>query len=49
VVFILSHYLTSLEKLRCDNIEKEKEFPYHWHWIINGKHSNQETDLPTIK
>jgi hypothetical protein len=49
VVFILSHYLTSLEKLRCDNIEKDKDYPYHWHWLINGKRSKQETDHPIIK
>jgi len=46
VVFILSHYLTSLEKLRCDNI---KYSDYTWCWLINGKVSNQETDSPTIK
>lgn len=49
VVFILSHYLTSLEKLRCDHIEKEKEYPHNWYWTINGKISKQETDRPTIK
>lgn len=46
VVFILSHYLTSLEKLRCDNIEYVS---YNWYWLINGKSSNQKTDPPTIK
>lgn len=49
VVFILSHYLTSLEKLRCDNIEREKEYPHKWYWQIKGKRSKQETDSPTIK
>lgn len=49
VVFILSHYLTALEKLRCDNIEREKEFPLNWFWIIDGEISKQETDGPTIK
>lgn len=49
VVFILSHYLTALEKLRCDNIEKEEAFPHNWFWIIDGKISKQETDRPTIK
>ena len=49
VVFILSHYLTSLEKLRCDNIEKEDKFPFKWYWVINGKLSGKETDEPTIK
>ncbi len=46
VVFILSHYLTSLEKLRCDNI---KFHDYEWCWLINGKISNKKTDKPTIK
>lgn len=45
-VFILSHYLTSLEKLRCDNIQYEH---ISWYWLINGKISEQETDRPTIK
>jgi len=49
VVFILSHYLTALEKLRCDNIEKEESFSHNWFWIIDDKISNQETDRPTIK
>ena len=49
VVFILSHYLTSLEKLRCDNIVKETDYPYNWCWRIDGKRSKQETDIPTIK
>lgn len=46
VVFILSHYLTSLEKLRCDNI---KFSDYKWVWIIDGKVTSQVTDHPTIK
>jgi len=45
IVFILSHYLTSLEKLRCDNI---KYSSHYWYWIINGKVSDQKTDPPTI-
>ena len=48
VVFILSHYLTSLEKLRCDNIKYSND-DYQWHWLINGKESNKATDKPTIK
>jgi hypothetical protein len=47
VVFILSHYLTSLEKLRCDNI-KEKSYG-DWVWVINNKISSEETNPPTIK
>lgn len=48
VIFMLSHYLTSLEKLRCDNI-KYSDSDYNWHWVINGKVSDKETDSPTIK
>ena len=46
VVFILAHYLTSLEKLRCDNITY---FKYKWFWMIDGKRSDQETNSSTIK
>lgn len=46
VVFILSHYLTSLEKLRCDNII---EHDYAWWWIVDEERSNYQTDQPTIK
>jgi hypothetical protein len=46
VVFILSHYLTCLEKLRCDNI---KIYEHKWHWLIDGEISSQQTDSPTIK
>ena len=49
VVFILSHYLTALEKLRCDNIEMENNFPHNWFWIIDDEISKQETNGPTIK
>jgi hypothetical protein len=49
VVFILSHYLTSLEKLRCDNIVYKSDYPSGWFWVINDKRSNQETDSATIK
>ena len=46
VVFIFSHYLTSLEKLRCDNIAYSD---YDWYWVVNGKVSDKNTDSPTIK
>jgi len=46
VVFILSHYLTSLEKLRCDNISIQVG---RWYWLIDGIISTQETYHPTIK
>lgn len=49
VVFILSHYLTSLEKLRCDNIKKETMYPHRWMWTIDNKLSDYETERPTIK
>ena len=48
VVFILSHYLTSLEKLRCDNINYSNN-DYSWYWVVDGEASKQETDPPTIK
>lgn len=46
IVFILSHYLTSLERLRCDNIAYSN---YDWHWVINGKVSDQTTNPKTLK
>lgn len=49
VVFILSHYLTVIEKLRCDNIERDDDIPYNWFWIIDDEISEQETNRPTIK
>ncbi len=48
VVFILSHYLTSLEKLRCDNIGYNNS-NFKWYWIIDEKIAEQKTDAPTIK
>ena len=48
VVFILSHYLTSLEKLRCDNI-KYSNSDYNWYWLIDDELSTQATDRPAIK
>jgi hypothetical protein len=48
VVFILSHYLTSLEKLRCDNI-KYSDDDYDWHWVVNGKITGKLTEPPSIK
>ncbi len=44
-VFMLSHYLTSFEKMRCDNIIKHD---YNWYWVINNKHSTIKTDPPTL-
>lgn len=46
VVFILSHYLTSLEKLRCDNIRNSHMNTY---WVINGAISELRTDPATIR
>jgi hypothetical protein len=48
VVFILSNYLTSLEKLRCDNI-KYDDIHYEWFWVVDGKLSKKKTDSATIK
>ena len=48
VVFILSHYLTSLEKLRCDNIV-EAGIGSNWFWVVSGEVSDKRTDRPTIK
>lgn len=48
VVFILSHYLTSLEKLRCDNIQYES-YDANWHRLIDGKVSSKTTDRPNIR
>jgi hypothetical protein len=47
VIFILSHYLTALEKLRCNNIKQSSN--YDWYWIIDGELSDKETNRPTIK
>ena len=46
VVFILSHYLTSLEKIRSDNISQKSR---RWYWKISGKISAKETDSPKTK
>jgi hypothetical protein len=48
--FILSSYLSAMERMRCENIEKGDEFPRLWYWTINGKISlDDETNPPTIK
>ena len=48
VVFILSHYLTSLEKLRCNNIEFERK-KLRWFWKIDDKISEYQTNNPRIR
>lgn len=48
VVFILSNYLTSLEKLRCDNIKYSKS-DFNWYWLIDGKISDQRTYRSTLQ
>ncbi len=45
-VFMLSHYLTSLEQLRCDNI---RYVDYNYFWVIDNKRSNIKTTSPTNK
>jgi len=48
VVFILSPYLRSLEKLRCDNIEREHLGS--WYWVVDGEiDKSLRTDPPTIR
>lgn len=43
-VFILSNYLTSLEKFRSDNIKQTYiDGKWGWYWIINGKVSEKQT------
>lgn len=46
IVFIFSNYLTSLEKLRCDNIDKDSIG--RWYWLINKKLSDKQTEHPAI-
>jgi len=46
VIFILSHYLTSLEKLRCDNIIYSN---HYWHWLVDGGVSSKKTGQPSIR
>ena len=45
VVFILSHYLTSLEKLRCDNIVYNVGT---WYWLIDSKQSEMKTAIQAV-
>ena len=47
VVFIISPYLRSLEKLRCDNISEDSM--YHWYWMIDGVQTSMATDGATIR
>jgi CMP-N-acetylneuraminic acid synthetase len=43
VVFMLSQYLNSLEKLRADNIRQSVG---NWYWVIDGKESSVRTAPP---
>jgi len=45
---MLTQYLNCFEKLRSDNIKKEKEYPQHWYWLVEGKISNIRTVTPQI-
>lgn len=45
---MLTQYLNCFEKLRADNIKKEKDYPQHWYWMIEGKLSNIRTVIPKI-
>jgi len=44
IVFMLSHYLESLEKFRCDNIKIGHDFSYYW--MMDGKLSDKKTKMP---
>ena len=44
VAFILSQYLSCLEKLRADNIIRG--LAGYWYWTIDGKESNIRTSTP---
>jgi hypothetical protein len=47
VVFVLSPYLTALERLRCDNIESGGIGD--WYWKIDGKIARDlKTHSPTL-
>jgi len=43
VVFILSQYLSCMEKMRADNIDQDMG---SWYWSINGKITNIRTARP---
>ncbi|OBY65977.1 hypothetical protein [Polaribacter vadi] len=51
VTFILTQYLNCFEKMRADNITREKRYDgnkyfYEWYWIIGNKVSNIKTASP---
>lgn len=51
VTFILTQYLNCFEKMRADNITREKRYDgnkyfYEWYWIIGKKVSNIKTASP---
>ena len=43
ILFILAEYLSALETMKTEHIQKEKEYPHEWFWIINGKISEKTT------
>lgn len=43
VVFILSQYISCMEKLRSENIDN---YLGDWHWVINGENSEIRTSPP---
>lgn len=42
VVFMLSHYLTSLKKQKKENINRKSDFSTTYYWVINNKISDIE-------
>ncbi len=48
VVMMLTQYLNCFEKLRSDNVKKEKKYPHNWCWIVDGKLSTIKTVMPKI-
>ena len=45
---MLTQYLNCFEKLRSDNIQRQKEYPHNWCWLVDGKLSNIRTVTPQI-
>jgi hypothetical protein len=51
VTFILTQYLNCFEKMRADNITREKRYDgnkyfYEWYWVIGNEVSNIKTAAP---
>jgi len=51
VTFILTQYINCFEKMRADNIMREKRYDgnkyfYEWYWVIGNEVSNIKTASP---